>query len=141
MLIAADRNSRAEDLNQPPAGFTALFNGKDFDEWVGSITRDPREIAALSAEDRKAWDAKMKKGIHEHWRVEDGVLVSDGDPGFFLSHPKDFGDFEMWVDWKLAAKGDSGIYVRGTPQIQMWDPIESGAVQARQPERLRRFVE
>jgi hypothetical protein len=28
----------------------------------------------------------------------------------------------MYVDWKILKKGDSGIYVRGTPQIQIWDP-------------------
>ncbi|MDB5321556.1 MAG: hypothetical protein JWN40_3187, partial [Phycisphaerales bacterium] len=31
------------------------------------------------------------------------------------------GDFEMYVDWKITAKGDSGIYLRGSPQVQIWD--------------------
>jgi len=28
----------------------------------------------------------------------------------------------MFVDWKIKAKGDSGIYLRGSPQVQIWDP-------------------
>jgi hypothetical protein len=35
---------------------------------------------------------------------------------------KDYGDFELLVDWKILPKGDSGIYLRGTPQVQIWDP-------------------
>jgi hypothetical protein len=26
------------------------------------------------------------------------------------------------VDWKIKENGDSGIYLRGTPQVQIWDP-------------------
>ena len=74
-------------------------NGRDFDDWTGGTTRDPREIVALSAEDRTAWDAKMKQGIDTHWRVADGVLVSDGHEPY-LATKEDFGDFELWVDWK-----------------------------------------
>lgn len=111
----------AQDNNQPPKGFTALFNGKEFNEWTGGATRDPREIAALSPEQRKDWDDKMHKGIHEHWKVDKGDLVSDGnDP--YLATTKDYGDFEMWVDWKIGKDGDSGIYLRGVPQVQIWDP-------------------
>jgi hypothetical protein len=113
--------ARSQDNNQPPAGFTALFNGKDFDDWTGGTTKDPREIAALKGDERTAWDAKMKKGIHQHWHVDNGDLVSDGrEP--YLATAKEFGDFEMWVDWKINAKGDSGIYLRGVPQVQIWDP-------------------
>jgi len=27
----------------------------------------------------------------------------------------------MYVDWKIKPKGDAGIYLRGTPQVQIWD--------------------
>jgi hypothetical protein len=27
----------------------------------------------------------------------------------------------MYVDWKITAQGDAGIYLRGTPQVQIWD--------------------
>jgi hypothetical protein len=117
-LLAA---ARAEELDRPPDGFVALFNGRDFDDWTGGATRDPREIQALNAEERATWDKKMNDGIRAHWRVEDGVLVSDGQEPY-LATKKEFGDFEMWVDWLIGPKGDSGIYLRGTPQVQIWDP-------------------
>jgi hypothetical protein len=59
--------------------------------------------------------------MRAHWKVQDGALVFDGK-GRSLCTAKDYGDFEMYVDWKILPKGDSGIYVRGTPQIQIWDP-------------------
>ena len=116
----------AQENNQPPAGFTALFNGRDFNEWGGGATRDPREIAALPKKARAAWDAQMKQGIKEHWRVEDGVLVSDGHEPY-LATPKEYGDFELWVNWKIGSRGDSGIYLRGAPQVQIWDPTNVDA--------------
>ena len=27
----------------------------------------------------------------------------------------------MLVDWKIGEGGDSGVYLRGTPQVQIWD--------------------
>jgi hypothetical protein len=30
----------------------------------------------------------------------------------------------LWVDWKIGRHGDSGIYLRGTPQVQIWDPSD-----------------
>jgi hypothetical protein len=27
----------------------------------------------------------------------------------------------MFVDWKITPKGDAGIYLRGSPQVQIWD--------------------
>ncbi|MEX0642328.1 MAG: DUF1080 domain-containing protein [Pirellulales bacterium] len=126
LFLGLVAETSAEVLNQPPTGFTALFNGLDFDDWTGSTTRDPREIAALSAEKRAAWDDTMKKGIDAHWRVEQGLLVSDGQEPY-LATKRDFSDFEMWVDWLIGPKGDSGIYLRGAPQVQIWEPTNKGS--------------
>jgi hypothetical protein len=54
------------------------------------------------------------------------VLVFDGK-GRSLATAKDYGDFELWVDWKIERNGDSGIYLRGTPQVQIWDPASDAA--------------
>jgi len=111
--------------NQPPPGFVALFNGKDLTGWKGllaspndnPIKRGRLSSEALAAEQAKA-DAKMRK----HWTVNDGILKFDGG-GYSLATIKDYEDFEMWVDWKvLYPRGDSGLYLRGTPQVQIWDP-------------------
>ena len=59
--------------------------------------------------------------MQDHWRVVEGILTYDGE-GQSLCTDRDYGDFEMYVDWKIPPGADSGIYLRGTPQIQIWDP-------------------
>src|SRR5262249_31302419 len=117
---------RAEN-NTPPAGFTALFDGKDFSGWHGMKTMSPVKIAELTAEKqaekRKADDEDMK----QHWTVEKGEIVNDGK-GVFLTTDKDYGDIELYVDYKMLPKGDSGVYLRGTPQVQIWDYTEEAKI-------------
>ncbi|HTU26465.1 MAG TPA: DUF1080 domain-containing protein [Pirellulales bacterium] len=106
--------------NVPPEGFAALFNGKDLTGWKGLVAnpveRDKMTPAEL-AEKQKAADEDMRA----HWKAQDGVLVFDGK-GQNLCTAKDYGNFELMVDWKIQKDGDSGIYLRGTPQVQIWDP-------------------
>ncbi len=106
-------------LNQPPEGFTALFNGKDLTGWKG-LVGSPKSRAKMSADELAKAQAKADESMASHWKVEDGVLHFDGK-GQSLCTDKDYGDFEMIVDWKIEAKGDSGIYLRGSPQVQIWD--------------------
>jgi hypothetical protein len=108
------RSGFADDANQPPEGFTALFNGQDLEGWKGGSTVEPRKI---TPEQQAKWDAD----IPNHWRVENGEIVNDGHEPHLVT-AKDYGDFELWVDWKLSPNGDSGVYLRGCPQVQMWDP-------------------
>lgn len=120
-------NARAEDrpLNTPPDGFTNLFNGKDLSGWHGRQgDYSPYEEAKLSAEDhekkQQAWDENMRQ--HWHLDADKGELVSDGH-GVFLTTDKKYTDFEMWVDWLMVShNGDSGIYLKKFPQVQIWDP-------------------
>lgn len=60
--------------------------------------------------------------MRQHWSAKDGVLVFDG-AGDNLCTVQDYGNFEMYVDWKIEPGGDSGIYLRGSPQVQIWDPV------------------
>jgi len=124
------RNIRIKELpskekdNSPPEGFKALFNGKNFAGWQGLLASpydNPIKRAELSAADKADKQKQADENMHAHWKVEDGVLVYDGK-GRSLASLKDYGDFELYVDWKIPAKGDSGIYLRGTPQVQIWDP-------------------
>lgn len=105
--------------NTPPEGFTALFNGVDLTGWKGLVANPPAR-AKMTAEQLAAAQQKADERMQEHWRVEDGVIVFDGK-GANLCTAKDYGDFELYVDWKILPKGDSGIYLRGTPQVQIWD--------------------
>jgi hypothetical protein len=122
--VAARAQEKRPD-NTPPEGFVALFNGKDLSGWKGLLDPkkkldNPINRAKLSPEELKVAQAEADENMRKHWRVEDGALVFDGK-GRSLATAKDYGDFEMYVDWKILPKGDSGVYLRGTPQVQIWD--------------------
>src|SRR5207237_4739092 len=46
--------------------------------------------------------------------------------GAYATTDKDYGDIELLVDYKTVAKADSGIYLRGSPQVQIWDYTKEG---------------
>jgi hypothetical protein len=108
-----------------PKGFTSLFNGTDFTGWHAMPTFDPYKLAAMSEEARKAQIDKWNEDIKKHWKVEKGEIVNDGQ-GAYLTTDKDYGDIELLVDYKMYPKGDSGIYLRATPQVQIWDYTKEG---------------
>jgi Domain of Unknown Function (DUF1080) len=122
-LAAAPAMADDAPDNTPPEGFTALFNGKDLAGWKGLLNGpydNPAKRAALSDAERAELQEEADADMHEHWSVKDGALVFDGK-GRSLCTAKDYANFELLVDWKILAKGDSGIYLRGSPQVQIWD--------------------
>lgn len=106
--------------NTAPDGFELLFNGKDLTGWKG-LVKNPPVRAQMTPEELAEAQKVADEKAHAHWSVEDGVLVYDGK-GDSLCSAKDFGNFELYVDWKINPMGDSGIYLRGSPQVQIWDP-------------------
>jgi Domain of Unknown Function (DUF1080) len=103
--------------------FVTLFNGKDFGGWHGVATMDPRKFEAMGADEKARALAKGAEDLKKHWRVEDGVIINDGQ-GAYLTTDKDYGDVELKVDFLIGPKGDSGVYLRGNPQVQIWDFTE-----------------
>lgn len=110
---------------RPPAGFVALFNGKDLAGWWGESTTDPRKYLALSPDEFRQRREASLNDIRQHWRAEDGELVNDGH-GLYLTTDQNYGDIELLIDYRTVAQADSGIYLRGTPQVQIWDYTEAG---------------
>jgi len=111
--------------NSPPPGFTALFDGTDLAGWWGADTEDPRKYLALPPEQfQQKHDASLND-IRQHWSAQNGVLVNDGK-GLYLTTDKNYGDFELLVDYKTVPLADSGIYLRGCPQVQIWDYTKAG---------------
>jgi hypothetical protein len=113
------------DEPKPPQGFTALFNGKDLAGWHGMPHFDPFKLAAMPEAERKAQIEKWTEDAKKHWTVEAGELVNDGN-GAYLTTDKDYGDIELLVEYKTVPKADSGIYLRVTPQVQIWDYTKEG---------------
>ncbi len=115
----------AQEDNKPPTGFTAIFNGNDLSGWHGMGHFDPRKLAKMSDDERAEKRSADLDDVAKHWTVENGELVNDGH-GVYLTTDKDYGDFELHIDYKTVAKADSGIYLRATPQVQIWDFTEAG---------------
>jgi len=124
LLLAATPRAQAGDP-QPPKGFSLLFNGKDLTGWHGMPHFDPYKLAAMSEEQRQAHVEKWTADAKKHWTVEKGELVNDGH-GAYLTTDKDYGDIELLIEYKTVPKADSGIYLRATPQIQIWDTTKEG---------------
>ncbi len=113
-----------------PEGFTVLFDGKAEQlaaNWKGVTTREKFDnpIVRQAAKPGKRADIQKFADEHmvRHWSVERGVLRFDGlKGGYSLATKKDYKDFEMFVDWRIVSvQGDSGLYLRGSPQVQIWD--------------------
>ncbi len=108
---------------EPIEGFVSHFNGRDLTGWKGlvdnPIAREKMTPLQL-ADKQQAADQRMR----DDWRVEDGLLCYVGHGYDNICTEEQYADFEMLVDWRLDPAGkepDAGIYLRGTPQVQIWD--------------------
>lgn len=112
---------------QPASTFTPIFNGKDLTGWYGWDIHgkggSPSDMANSSAGDKAKKIAGWTADAEKHWSVQNGELVNDGH-GAYLASQKNYRDYELKLDYKTVAKADSGIYLKATPQVQIWDSTE-----------------
>ncbi|MBI1321248.1 MAG: DUF1080 domain-containing protein [Candidatus Hydrogenedens sp.] len=107
---------------EAPEGFRALFNGTSLEGWHGDNPHDTVKAAEGKRDD--AIQAQQRDFLR-HWSADNGELVNDGE-GPYCTTDEEFGDIELHVDYKTVPLADSGIYLRGTPQVQIWDTTEAG---------------
>ncbi len=100
-------------------GYVSIFNGKDLSGWHG-LVKNPIARAKMSKEEIAKAQEEANVKMTKNWSVKDGCIYFNG-AGENLCTEKMYGDFEMLVDWKISKNGDSGIYLRGAPQVQIWD--------------------
>ena len=100
-------------------GFVNLFNGQDLRHWKALVANP---IARAKMTDSALLEAEKiaNEKTKGDWIAKDGLLIFTGH-GENLATKKKYGAIEMYVDWKITEKGDAGIYLRGTPQVQIWD--------------------
>ena len=107
-------------------GFTKLFNGNNFENWEGVFEEpynNPYKRGSLIKSRFNKYKKIATRKMKKHWKVVDGTLHYDGSKkGRSLMTRKKYSNFEFYVSWKLEKNGDSGIYLKSTPQIQIWDP-------------------
>lgn len=71
-------------------GWVLLFDGKTIDKWRGY----------------------RQQSVPDGWTVVDGTIARTGKGGDLITSDQ-FGDFELKIDFKVAPKGNSGIFYRG----------------------------
>jgi HEAT repeat protein len=116
-----EREMIAKYLSSMPSdeGFKPMFNGKDLTGWQG-LVENPIVRSKMKKADLARRQAEANTLIPASWSVKDGCIWFNGT-GDNLCSVDDYGDFELLVDWKITKGGDSGIYLRGSPQVQIWD--------------------
>ena len=102
-------------------GFENLFNEKDLTGWKGLVA-NPIERNKMAAADLKAAEKIANEQMQKDWQVKNALLAFQGHGDNIVTEKK-YGNFEFFVDWKISKKGDAGIYLRGSPQVQIWDSV------------------
>lgn len=110
------------DDSDTSTGLRPLFNGENLEGWHGN---NPHTTVKAVEDKREEAIAAQQEEFLAHWSVENGELVNDGH-GPYATTNDEFGDIEFTLEYKTVAKADSGIYLRGTPQVQIWDYTEEG---------------
>jgi hypothetical protein len=87
LLTSASFAVAARD-GQADEGFTPLFNGVDLTGW------------------------KQYQSDKENWSVEKDMIVCQGRGGGWLGTLRDYGDFEVRLEYRLKPAGNSGVYLR-----------------------------
>jgi hypothetical protein len=105
--------------HESDAEFTKLFDGKSLDGWHGRPHLHPDKYAEATDEQKQKWADE----VAAHWSIEGDELVNDGK-GAYLTTDESFGDIEFRLKYRTVPLADSGIYLRGTPQVQIWDTTE-----------------
>lgn len=112
LVLAACLVAKADD-----SAFRPIFNGENLKGWYGL---NPHSVVKLKDEKKNEALKKMRDEFATDWKVENGELVNDGH-GPYATTEEEFGDIEFLIEYKTVAGADSGIYLRGTPQVQIWD--------------------
>ncbi len=105
---------------QPPKGFRPLFDGATLTGWHGL---NPHDIAKAAPEKKAELVQQQRNDFPKHWRVENGELFNPGT-GPYATTLESLGNIDLLLEYKTVPGADSGIYLRGTPQIQIWDPTQ-----------------
>ncbi len=115
LTLAAAPAGRASEMVAEKDGWIALFNGKDLSGW------------------------KLKRaGGPNGWTVSDGIYVNTPRSTDILTE-RQFTDFHLHVEFMIPKGSNSGVYLRGRHEIQIFDsfgkevlrPVDCGSIYGR----------
>jgi len=108
------------EAQQAPEGFVPIFDGESMNGWHARPHFSPIKLAEMPQDERAAKMAEWMADAKKHWTIENGELVNDGH-GAYLVTNQEFTDYALRLQYKTVPRADSGIYLKGTPQVQIWD--------------------
>src|SRR5262245_43063615 len=80
----------------------------------------------LNGKKLNGWKMRNPEG-NKSWSVQDGVLVNDvseGKHGTDLVTEEKFRDFILRYEYKIPKGANSGVYLRGRYEIQIFDDYD-----------------
>jgi 3-keto-disaccharide hydrolase len=67
----------------------------------------------LGDNDASAWRGWKESGLPSGWHVAGGVLSKEGAVDDLVTN-RNYGNFELELEWKIGKAGNSGVFYRGT---------------------------
>src|SRR5205085_1109932 len=126
----------AGDLNRPVVGWRPLINGEGLAGWHAPDNKPNAWYRALSVQRKEGRKNELLEGTRQP-----GPLMINGPDGrtTHLVTDERFGDFELYLEFMISAKSNSGVYVGGLYEVQILDSYgvakpgvhDSGAVYER----------
>src|SRR5437588_7363754 len=86
-MLGLSAHSPGGDDVKPPKGFDSLFNGKDLTGWKST-------------------------GNMKVWGAENGVIYVQGGGGGWLMTEKEYGNYELRLQYKMSKGANSGVGIR-----------------------------
>jgi hypothetical protein len=77
----------------------------------GAAIAEDAEIPLFNGKSLEGWVTAGGRPVTRGWVVEDGMLVRASRGGSIFT-AKEYGDFDLRFDWKIAPRGNSGIKYR-----------------------------
>ena len=96
LLFPALLSAQSDDFGK----WVPLFNGKDTTGWT---------------------NAKGADGDKNRWTVEDGALTNETKGVNDACTVDEFEDYELEIEYKVPKGGNSGVYLRGAVEVQVYD--------------------
>ncbi len=126
-LIGQETGGTAPSSVEAAPNAPVLLSGDaELSAWTALETQDPRKFAALDAAEQQRLIDEGQIAKQKFWRWENGEIINDGE-GPYLTTLKSYRDFELTLEYATVAEADSGIYLKATPQVQIWDTTEAGS--------------
>jgi HEAT repeat protein len=97
----------------PDEGFVPMFNGRDLTGWQG-LVENPIARAKMKPAELASKQADADRKVPLNWTVKDGCIWFNGQ-GENLCSIKEYGDFEMLVEWKISKKASAERIVPHNP--------------------------